>query len=154
MADIFYNFGGAEIAAALSEHHVPVARWLTVTEDNFKVLVTNLGEVEVVLPANVAFTADAVRYELTKGTQKMNGETLLNVMKRGFSGEAALSFQAEAVAAVLRRHLTVQTVERGEDFFSEIINLMNGNITAFDYAEYGPAIVEFLSKAPEISVIS
>lgn len=154
VADVFYNFGGAEIARAMSDHNVPVSRWITISDDGFRQLIIALGEVDVEIPNNVSFAVDAVRYDLKKGVQTLNGDTLLNTMKHAFSEEVALRFQAEAVGAVLRQYLTAETLERGEDFFSDFINLTDSNITAFDFAEYGPAIIEFLSRSPEITVIS
>ena len=154
IAESFYNFGAAEIARAFTEKNVPVHRYLSVSEAKFKLILQKLGNVTVVMPGRVDVNVDAIRYQYAKGPQELTPDAVLGLMKYAFEDEDALGFQAEAVAGILRTHFTVETLQRGSGFFSDIVNLIDGNLTAFDFAEYQPRVIEFLSQNPEISVIS
>ena len=154
IAELFHNFGAAEVARAIGEKYVPIHRWVSVSEANFKKIVQGFGNVDVYVPNPVDFSVDAIRYQFGKGTHSMNSDALVSVMKLGYEGDDALSFQAAGVAAVLKTCLTPQTLEKGERFFTEFVNQVDGNITAFDYATYAPRLAAFLERSPEISVIS
>ena len=154
IAELFYNFGAAEVAKAIGEKYVPIHRWVCVSEANFKKIVQSFGNVDVYVPNPVDFSVDAIRYQFGKGTHSMTSDALLSVMKLGYEGDNALSFQAAGIAAVLKTCLTPQTLEKGERFFTDLVNQVDGNITAFDYASYAPRLAAFLERSPEISVIS
>lgn len=154
ISEIFYNFGAAEIARAFAEKNVPVHRYLSVSEAKFKLILQKLGNVTVNMPGRVDVNVDAIRYQFAKGAQELTPDAVIGLMKYAYEDEDALSFQAEAVAGILRTHFTVETVQRGSGFFSDIVNLIDGNLTAFDFAEYQPRVIEFLEHNPEISVIS
>ena len=154
ISEIFYDFGAAEIARALGEKGITVQRYFSVSEPKFKLLLQKFGNVTVTLPGRVDVNVDAIRYQYPKGAQELTPDALLGLMKYAYEDEDALSFQAEAVAGILRTCFTLETMERDESFFSDIVNLIEGNLTAFDFAEYKPRIIEFITNEPEISVIS
>ena len=154
VAEIFYQYGAAEVADALGQKNVTIHRWLGVSESAFRKIVQEFGNIDVYLPGNVDFSVDAIRYQFPRGTRSLTSDALLRVMKYGYEGDDALSFQASAMAAVLRAVLTEQTMEKGEAYFTEFVNQVDGNITAFDYAGYRQRLTELIRRSPEIAVIS
>ena len=154
LAEIFYNFGAAEVARALSEKYVAIHRYISVNEAGFRKLVQGFGNVDVYVPNPVDFSVDAIRYQYGKGTHSMSSDALLAVMKQGYEGDDALAFQAAAVAAILKNALTKETFAKGESFFTELVNQVDTNITAFDHAGYAARLEAFMAREPEFSVIS
>lgn len=154
LGELFCEFGAAEIAAAFEEKNIRINRYISVTEPKFKALMQKLGNVEVSFPNDVDFTVDSIRYQYFSGTREISSDALLSVMKNAFSGETALSFQAEALAGIIETYFTPEFFETGGEKISELFNLINGNISAFDYAEYKKDIIGFLSGDPDIIVLS
>ncbi len=154
IAEIFYNYGAAEVAQALGDRYGTVHRWIALNEAQFKALVQKFGNVSVYVPADVDFTVDAIRYRFARGTREMTADALLAVMKQGYSGDNALKFQAEGILSVLKTHLTGETLRAGEALFTEFINTVESNITAFDYAQYRQRLESFLDRSPSYIVIS
>jgi hypothetical protein len=154
ISEIFYNFGAAEVAEALSAKNVTVHRWVSVNEAKFRLLLQKFGDTPVTLPNPVDFTVDAIRYQFGKGAHTLTADALVSVMKYGYAGDDALRFQAQAMADVLKNDLTAENVLRGEAFFAELVNMVDCNISAFDYAAYKQRLADFLSNSPEISAIS
>ena len=154
ITEIFYNFGVAEVAKALGVKYVPIHRYLAVNESGFKKLVQGFGNVDVYIPNPVDFSVDAIRYQYGKGNRSLSSDALLALMKYAYEGDNALAFQAAGVAAVISAALTPETLSEGESWFTELINQVDSNITAFDYANYRQRLADFMAREPEISVIS
>lgn len=142
------------IMDAFALKNITVRKYVHITEENFRRLMSNLGAVEVQIMGNYEFNIDAVRYTFTQGTQSMTSDMLLKYMKYAEKGEAALRLQGQAVASIFRQHFTEENYSRGESFFSALINLVDTNITAFDYNGASAALAGMLSDTVEISVIS
>lgn len=154
VAEIFYSYGVSEVAKALGEKYVPIHRYVSVNESGFRKLVQSFGNVDVNIPNPVDFSVDAIRYQYAKGMHSLSSDALLAVMKQGYEGDNALSFQAAGVAAVLKTVLTQETLAEGESLFTGFVNQVDTNITAFDYAEHRQTLEDFIGRAPEFSVIS
>ncbi|MCH5197336.1 MAG: hypothetical protein J1E34_00385 [Oscillospiraceae bacterium] len=152
--ELFSSFGVPEAVSAFSEKGIEISRYISVTEPNFKALIQKLGNIKVYFPNDVDFTVDSIRYQYFSGTNEISSDALLSVMKNAFSGDSALSFQAQAVAGIIETYFTPEFFESDNGMFSQLINLINGNITAFDYAEYKNDIISFLSGNPDIIVLS
>ncbi len=152
--DIFSLFGAAEVADALSEKYAPVHRWISVSDSKLKTLLQALGPIRVQIPADIDISVDAIRYQYRKGERELTADAAVTLMHSAFSGDAALFFQAQVVAGALKTHLNAETLGRGESFFSELINMVDGNVTAFDYAQYLPRLTAFAERGPQFSVIS
>lgn len=142
------------VMEAFTLKNIPVKKYVHVTEENFKRLMSNLGAVEVQIMGNYEFNIDAVKYTFSPGTQNMTSDMLLKYMKYAESGEAALRLQGQAVAAVFRQHFTEVNYSRGESFFSTLINLVDTNITAFDYSAAAGVLSMMLSNTVEVTVVS
>lgn len=142
------------IMEAFELKSITVKKYVHITEENFRRLMSNLGAVEVQVMGDYEFNIDAVKYTFSQGTQNMTSDMLLKYMKYAEKGEAALRLQGQAVAAVFRQHFTETNYSRGESFFSTLINLVDTNITAFDYSAAAGTLSAMLSNSVEVTVVS
>lgn len=154
IADIFRTRSKSVFAASFSSRHINVKKYIHITEDNFKRLMTALGTVPVEIGGYYEFNIDAVKYTFEPGIQNMTSDMLLKYMKFAEKGEAKLRLQGHAAADVFRQHFTKENFSKGEDFFSTLINLVDTNITAFDYSGASGILSVMLSGNTEIAVVS
>lgn len=143
-----------EIGEAFIPKGIRVSRYVHVTEDNFKRIMSNIGQVPVQINGYYEFNIDAVKYTFSPGVQNMTSDTLLKFMKYAASGEEMLRIQSNAVADIFRQHFTKENFEKGESFFSKIINYVDSDITAFDYNAVKGVIEKMTSSEVKISVVS
>lgn len=154
VGEVFRTQSMSILAASFSSKHINIKKYVHVTEENFRRLMSKLGTVPVEINGYYEFNIDAVKYTFSPGVQNMTSDILLKYMKFAEEGEAELRVQGHAVAAVFRQHFTMDNFSKGEDFFSELINLVDTNITAFDYNAAIDVLTLMLSGTPEIAVVS
>ena len=145
---------GSNICAAFSLKSVKTDKYIFITEDNFKLLMSKLGSVPVEITGNYEFNIDAVKYTFAPGVQNMTSDMLLKFMKHARTGEEALRLQGAVTASIFKQHFTLANFQKGENFFSELINLVDTNITAFDYGKAKNVLSALLSGEIEITVVS
>lgn len=155
LEDLFSDFGAIGVKTALEEKYgLTVVRYLSITEANFKNLFQILGSTPVYFERAAVFSVDAIKYSFVRGTWELTPDALLAVIKYAYEGEDGLRFGGQVLADILKAHLTPENFQKGEAFFSGLVNYVSGNITAFDYADYKDAVEAFLLSLPEITVIS
>ena len=154
VGEIFSSQSMSVLAALFSSKHINIKNYVHVTEENFRRMMSKLGTVPVEVDGFYEFNVDAVKYTFSPGIQNMTSDILLKYMKYAATDGGALRLQANAVASVFRQHFTMENFSKGEDFFSELINLVDTNITAFDYSSATAVLSLMLSGTPEITVIS
>lgn len=154
VSEVFRKDSLSVLAASFASRGINIKKYVHITEDNLRRLLSNLGSVSVEVTGNYEFNIDAVKYTFTPGVQNMAPDTLIKYMKHSEKGEAALRLQANTSAAVFRQHFTKENLDKGESFFSTLINLVDTNITAFDYNGALPVLSALLSGEVEIAVVS
>ena len=154
VSEVFSKESLSILAASFASRNINIKKYVHVTEDNLRRLLSNLGSVEIEVTGSYEFNIDAVKYTFTPGVQHMAPDTLIKYMRHSETGEAQLRLQANAAAAVFRQHFTKENLSRGESFFSTLINLVDTNITAFDYNGALPVLSALLSGEVEIAVVS
>lgn len=154
LSDVVLRGAVQDIAEGLANKSIPIVKYVMVTEDNFISLLQKLGPVNIVLENGYDFTDGAVRYTYSAGSVSMAAEAMLSYMKSAASGDDLLRLQANAAAAIIRTHFTVENVEKGEDFFSALINLVTTDISVFDYTPALSVIKALAAGGVSISVIS
>ena len=154
LSDAFSRASIRDITDGFAAKDIPIARYAVVTEDNFISLLQKLGPVETELETSYAFTDGAIRYQYAPGPASMSAEAVLSFMKYAAVGEDLLRLQAQTAAAVIRTHFTPENVEKGEPFFSELINLVTTDVTVFDYTPAVGVIRALAAGGISISVIS
>ena len=154
LSEAFKTESLSVLAASFSTRNIHIKRYIHITEDNFKRFMTLLGPVPVTVTGNYEVNVDAVKYTFSPGVQNMTSDILLKYMKLAGSGETALRIQGDAVGAVFRQHFTMDNFKKGESFFSSLINLVDTNITAFDYTGAQGVLNALLSGETQIAVVS
>lgn len=154
ISEAFRNESMNSLKEAFQKKKINVVKYVHVTEDNLRRLLSNLGPVTVQVSGNYEFNIDAVKYTFSPGTQSMTSDMLVKYMKFAEKGEAAFRLQAHTVAAIFRQHFTLENYLRGESFFSMLINLVDTDITAFDYSAASGVLSAILGRAVEITVVS
>lgn len=154
VSEVFRNESLSVLAASFSTRSINIRKYVHITEDNFVRLMSKLGAVSVEITGNYEFNIDAVKYTFAPGVQSMTSDTLLKFMKFAQEGEAGLRLQGGVTAAIFRQHFTKENFGKGESFFSTLINLVDTNITAFDYNAAQTVLSALLSGTVEIAVVS
>lgn len=154
VSEVFGKESLSVLAASFASRNINIKKYVHVTEDNLRRMLSNLGSTRVEVTGNYEFNIDAVKYTFTPGEQNMAPDTLIKYMKYAETGESALRLQANTAAAVFRQHFTKENLDKGESFFSTLINLVDTNITAFDYNGALPVLTALLSGEVEIAVVS
>ena len=154
LGEVFRKESLSVLAASFASRNINIKRYVHVTEDGLRRLLSNLGTVGVEVTGSYEFNIDAVKYTFSPGMQNMSSDTLIKYMKHSEKGEAALRLQANVSAAVFRQYFTKENLNRGESLFSTLINLVDTNITAFDYNGALPVLSALLSDTVEITVVS
>lgn len=154
LCDIFTQSSYSQITEAFAEKNVNISRYVHITEDNFKRLIGILGGVTVEVDGNYEVQIDAVKYTFAPGVQDMTADMFFKYMKYAGQGELSLRLQANASAAVFRQYFTLENFNKGEKFFSSLINLVETNITAFDYSAAQDVLSSMLAGGCEIAVVS
>ena len=153
LAELFALSSAGAVRDALIERGIGISRYVSVNETNFKMIMQKLGAVDIFLQSDISFAVDAITYSYPAGTQKMTADTLLKYMKYADKGDALLSVQGQALAQVLRTHFTAENIDRGDEFFASLINLVDSDISAFDYANNRAELSDFLALHPPVNVI-
>lgn len=154
LQELFERYSVKAVCEAFETRDTRIDRWVVIDENSFKTMMKSLGEVAVFLEKDVSYVVDSITYTLNAGTRNMTSETLLNYLKYAGKGDELALLQAQAVATVISTHFTVENLEKGEKFFSSLINLVDTNINAFDFNNSYTAIYNFIENSPEISVIN
>lgn len=154
IGELFGKASYTDICKAFSSRGIEISKYIHVSEDNFKRLMSNLGQVPVEVKGNYEFNVDAVKYTFVPGIQNMTSDMLLKYMKYATDGEALLKLQGDAAADVFRQHFTSENFEKGDSYFSMLINFVDSNITAFDYTAARSVLSAMLKAGVEITVVS
>ncbi len=151
---LYEEVSASAVAAALQDKGVRVSRYVDMGETAFKQIMGTLGEVEVNVPRDVSYKVNGITYDQKAGMQTMKGDALLHYMTHAFEGDERYRAQGEAFAAVLRTHFTEENLQKGEEFFTSLLNHTDTDISVFDYANKKDAVSAFLQAAQRIEVIS
>lgn len=154
LSDAFSRASIRDITEGFAAKEIPIARYAQITEDNFISLLQKLGPVETELESAYSFSDGAIRYQYAPGPATLSAEAVLSFMKYAAAGEDGLRLQARLAASIIRTHFTRENVEKGEAFFSELINLVTTDVTVFDYTPAYGVLQALASGGINISVIS
>ncbi len=151
-SDMFRTASLGTLCEAFSRDSVNVDRYVHVTEENYRILLSNLGAVSVQVEEHCEFNVDAVKYTFEPGIREMTSDMLIKYLKYAGNEKNRDRIRALVTLSVFRQHFTKSNFEKGEGFFSSLINSVDSNITAFDYGAAKPIIESMLSDTTEITV--
>lgn len=124
-----------------------VERYVSVTDKNFLKVIKELGAVNVYVEEDVHYVSGDISLQLQKGMQLLDYNNLGNYLKYGAEGkEALLALQAEAMCSMLVSYFqNTALLKKGESVFTSLINLVDSDISAYDYHNNLRAL-EFLAS--------
>ncbi|MDR1630992.1 MAG: LCP family protein [Oscillospiraceae bacterium] len=131
-----------------------VDRYIGVTEKNFLKAVKELGPVDVYVETDVNYVSGDVSLQLKKGMRQLDFNSLGNYLKFGAAGrDALLALQEDAMCSMLTTYFQNDAlVKKGEPLFTKLINLVESDISAYDYYDHLRAL-EFLASG-EVSFVT
>lgn len=140
LSDHYQYAGSRQLQQAVAAMAgAPVDRYAVVTYSNFKKIFGLLGRsVEVNLPQAVTYESETYSISLPAGTQSINADTALKLMRAPVANAA--ENRATVMCSVIDTFLTEKNIVKGNDLFAQIMDLIDTNITANDYAGWTDAL--------------
>ncbi|HIR52864.1 MAG TPA: LCP family protein [Candidatus Onthovicinus excrementipullorum] len=140
LSDHYLYAGGRQLQQAVAAlGGIPVDRYAIVTYSNFKKVFGLFGKsVEVDLTQAVAYECDTYSISLPAGTQSINADTALKLMRAPVSN--AGENRAKVMCAMFDTFLTEKNIVQGSELFAQVMDLIDTNITANDYAAWTNAL--------------
>ena len=151
---VFAEGGASALASALGGYYSDsFDRYYFCSPNDFADVTKLLGNAEIHVKKEVTYVREDVSLHLQAGKHSLSGEELYDYLVYADTGDALLSAQSEAFAAMLRAYCVPATVGEGETLFSRIINKAQSNITAFDFAEVQP-LLEQMAQNTDMQYLS
>lgn len=141
------------LCEAFSRDGIAIDRYVHVTKENYRILLSNLGSVDVEVGEYCEFNVDAVKYTFEEGVRTMTSDMLIKYLEYAGDGQTRAKIQASVTVSVLKQHFTKSNYEKGESFFSSLINSVDSNITAFDYGAAKSVLEAMLSDTVSICAV-
>lgn len=140
LSEHYLYAGGPQLQQAVSEQWgIPVDRYAITTYSDFKKIFGLFGRsIEVTLPQAVDYTCDTYSIGLPAGTQSINADTALKLLRAPVSNAA--ENRAIVMCAMFDQLLTEKNIVQGSQLFSQVMDLLDTNITANDYATWTDAL--------------
>ena len=140
LSEHYLYAGGRQLQQAVSSMAgIPVDRYAITTYSSFKKVFGLFGKsVEVNLPQPVEYSTDTYSVSLPAGEQSVNAETALKLLRAPV--ENADENRAIVMAAMFDTFLTEKNIVKGSSLFTEVLNQVDTDITANDYAAWTDAL--------------
>lgn len=140
LSEHYLYAGGRQLQQAVAAMGgIPVDRYAIVTYSNFKKVFGLFGRsVEVDLPQAVTYETDTYSLSLPAGTQSINADTALKLMRAPVANAA--ENRAIVMCAMFDTFLTEENIVQGSELFAQVMDLIDTDITANDYASWTNAL--------------
>lgn len=140
LSEHYLYAGGRQLQQAVASlGGIPVDRYAVVTYSGFKKVFGLFGKsVEVNLPQAVAYETETYSISLPAGTQSVNADTALKLMRAPVSNAA--ENRAIVMCAMFDTFLTEKNIVQGSELFTQVMDLIDTDITANDYAAWTNAL--------------
>lgn len=140
LSEHYLYAGGRQLQQAVASlGGIPVDRYAVVTYSGFKKIFGLFGKsVEVNLPQAVAYETETYSISLPAGTQSVNADTALKLMRAPVSNAA--ENRAIVMCAMFDTFLTEKNIVQGSELFTQVMDLIDTDITANDYAAWTNAL--------------
>lgn len=140
LSEHYLYAGGRQLQQAVASlGGIPVDRYAIVTYSGFKKVFGLFGKsVEVNLPQAVEYKTDTYSISLPAGTQSVNADTALKLMRAPVSN--ASENRAIVMCAMFDTFLTEKNIVQGSELFTQVMDLIDTDITANDYAAWTNAL--------------
>lgn len=140
LSEHYLYAGGQQLQQAVAAMAgAPVDRYAITTYSSFKKVFGLFGKsVEVDLPQAVTYSTDTYSLSLPAGKQSINAETALKLLRAPVANAA--ENRARVMCALFDTFLTEKNIVKGSTLFTQVIDQIDTNITANDYAAWTDAL--------------
>lgn len=152
-SEAFRALSLSSLCSAFAADNIKVDRYVHVSAENYRILLSNLGAVNVYIEEYCEFNVDAIKHTFEPGVTEMTSDMLIKYLRYAGNEETEDRIRAMVTLSVFRQHFTKSNFEKGEGLFSSLINSVDSNITAFDYEAAKPILESMLSGAVEVTVV-
>lgn len=149
LSSLFSKSGGSilSLKEAVSEiTKTEISRYIRATDSSFKGLIKTLGGVSCDVEERVQYSCDGVGYIIEKGSQTLTADTGYKYMyylsqQNGNKPEQMSVFLSD----ILKNALTSQNFERADYFYSKLRNILDTDISAFDFSDNKSALSQVIT---------
>ena len=141
---------------AETKYGIKLDRYVLITRDDFKGFMQVLGGYTVNLKNRIDYTGKDFTLSLPAGKRTLYGDLFFNYVRfTGLGGSAhEREEQAKLIADYIRQRLTKETVENGDEIFSQLYNTCTTNINITDFNKYQSVFEASVQKKLKISVLN
>ena len=126
---------------------VEVSRYIRATDASFKGAVKSFGGVPYEVPENVRYSCDGVGYIIEKGRQTLTADMSYKYMYYLSQQNADKPEEmSRFLSAVLKNALTQQNFTRADYFYNKLRNILDTDISAFDFSNNKSALSQLIVK--------
>ena len=147
LSDIYAVGGEGAVKIALNESFgIMVDRYAIVPEEGFIKIVNLIGVTGYRLPQALQYTQGSITVTLGKGVQQIDGKKAYYLATYPDKNEAARCRTVSALAQeAINQHMDLIASPLAQRLFTSVINLMETDITVYDYENHHRA-AEFLAQ--------
>lgn len=127
--------GISQLQQAIESHYgIAVTRYIAADGSGFKTSIDKLGGLELTLEEPINHRGEFTLF-LPRGTQVLRGDNLYKYMQyQAKQGDAGETFLTQAFAQMVQQYLTQKNIARGTELYRGMIDNVESNITAMDFA--------------------
>ncbi len=114
---------------------ISIDRYINADYNQFTRTISVMGSVTMKIPEDISYNKDDIVLSLKKGEWKLIGANLLNYLII-----SDRSTQNDIITAVLQEYITRKNFENGEKIYQKLVNILDTDITAFDFNSALPAL--------------
>lgn len=129
-----------------------VNKYVLLSEDGFVSIIQKLGSVTIKLDAEFEYYSNSIKYVLPAGENELTSDALLAYMKFHGNGDSKLDFSSSGAKTIIETFFTEENVLKGETLFTELINCVSTDITAFDYVNAKSAIESLCKNGFSVTI--
>ncbi len=123
---------------------IAIDRYINADYNQFSQAVSTMGGVTLNIPHDISYNKNDIMLSLKKGEWKLTGANLLNYILI-----STPSTQNDIISAILKEYITKKNYDNGENIYSNLVNVLDTDITAFDFNSALAALKVFAySEAP------
>lgn len=148
LSSVFTKSDGSmlKLKEAVSEvTGVDISRYIRATDTSFKTIVKVFGGISYNIPDKVSYSCDGVGYIIEKGTQTLTADMSYKYMY--YLSQQHVNKPDEMssfLSAFLNSTITAQNDEKSEYYYNRLRNILDTDISAFDFSNSRAAVSQFI----------
>jgi len=126
-----------------------IDRYISADYNQFTQVVATMGGVTLDIPHDISYNKNDIMLSLKRGEWKLVGANLLNYIL--ISSPAT---QNEIISAILNEYMTKKNYDNAERIYSKLVNILDTDITAFDFNSALSALKVFAYSEEPLNISS